>query len=110
MLWLRGLPVGMGEPFIPTASTVTLAIVASPFSSEEPYQSIFIKALRSTLEKSKHLVKTGDIISVGIDTSALRSLEGLNVDMVDEEIGQRKWVISLFATVQQPQPETTSSF
>ena len=90
-VWLHGI----GRPSIPTASSVTLAIIASPFSCEEPYRSILVETLKSNLESAKRLVKKGDIISVGIDTSVLRSSD---VSLVEEEVGQSTWVIGFNAS------------
>jgi peroxin-6 len=78
----------MGKPPIPTAISVTLAIIASPFSCEEPYRSILVEHLKSNLEGSARLIKRGDIICVGIDTSALRSFDGLDRGVLEEDVVQ----------------------
>jgi hypothetical protein len=78
----------MGKPPIPTAISVTMAIVASPFACEEPYRSILVESLKSNLEGAARLIKTGDIICVGTDTSALRSFDGLDRGALEEDVVQ----------------------
>jgi peroxin-6 len=89
-VWLHSLPVRTGKPPIPTATSVTLAIIASPFSCEEPYRSILAESLKSNFEGTARLIKRGDIICVGIDTSALRSVDGLDRGVVEEDAVQSR--------------------
>jgi peroxin-6 len=54
--------------------TLSVARVASPFSTDRAYQALFLRALKQYFEGAKRLVKQGDMIAVGIDTDALRRL------------------------------------
>ncbi|KAM5535554.1 hypothetical protein V8D89_010721 [Ganoderma adspersum] len=68
---LRPSPFGSRRPTIPTAKTVTIARVASAFSTVRVYQPLFLDALQRYFKRSTRLVKQGDIIAVGIDTDDL---------------------------------------
>ena len=68
---LRPSPFGSRRPTIPVAKTVTIARVASAFSTNRAYQLLFLQALQGYFKQSTRLVKQGDIIAVGIDTDDL---------------------------------------
>jgi peroxin-6 len=73
-LFLYGSSFGSHRPIIPTATSVSLARVASPFSTGRVYQPLFLRALKTHFETSKRLVKKGDMIAVGINTDNQHSL------------------------------------
>ncbi|KAH7889857.1 hypothetical protein F5I97DRAFT_1848016 [Phlebopus sp. FC_14] len=58
-------PFGGREP--PIARSITLARVASPFSTSRRYEPLLTRALQSYFGSSKRLVKDGDIIPLCID-------------------------------------------
>ncbi|KAI0373357.1 AAA-domain-containing protein [Pilatotrama ljubarskyi] len=68
---IRPSPFGSRRPTIPVAKTVTIARVASAFSTDRTYQSLFLHALQSYFKDSTRLVKQGDVIAVGINTDDL---------------------------------------
>lgn len=72
-LVLRVSPYGTRDPGVPTAKSITLARVASPFSVHRRYEPLFIDALHEYFGSSKRLVKGGDIIPLRINVD--RSLD-----------------------------------
>ncbi|KAI0831786.1 AAA-domain-containing protein [Trametes gibbosa] len=68
---IRPSPFGSRRPTIPTAKTVTIARVASPFSTDRTYQPLFLQALQSYFKDTTRLAKQGDVIAVGINTDDL---------------------------------------
>ncbi|TBU46999.1 AAA-domain-containing protein [Dichomitus squalens] len=68
---LRPSPFGSRRPTIPVAKTVTIARVASAFSTDRTYQVLFLQALQEYFKQSTRLVKQGDVIAVGINTDDL---------------------------------------
>ncbi|KAI1788454.1 AAA-domain-containing protein [Ganoderma leucocontextum] len=68
---VRPSPFGSRRPTIPVAKTVTIARVASAFSTVRAYQPLFLEALQRYFKQSTRLVKQGDIIAVGINTDDL---------------------------------------
>ena len=73
-LLIRASSFGSGPLDIPVVRTLSVARVASPFSTDRTYQALFLLALKQHFQGAKRLVKQGDIIAVGIDTDALRRL------------------------------------
>ncbi|KAH0830459.1 AAA-domain-containing protein [Lanmaoa asiatica] len=72
-LVLRVSPYGTRDPGVPTAKSIALARVASPFSIHRRYEPLFIDALHEYFGSSKRLVKGGDIIPLRINVD--RSLD-----------------------------------
>ncbi|KAF7295187.1 AAA domain-containing protein [Mycena indigotica] len=72
---LRSSPFGSGSPAIPTAKSVTVARVASPISVDKTHEPAFLKALRHHFNASKRIVKKGDLVAVGIDTTNRRDTD-----------------------------------
>lgn len=70
---VRVSPYGARDPDIPTARSIALARVASPFSIHRRYEPLFIDALHEYFGSSKRLVKGGDIIPLRINVD--RSLD-----------------------------------
>ena len=70
---LRVSPYDTQDPRVPTAKSITLARVASPFSIHRRYESLFIDAFHEYFGSSKRLVKDGDIIPLRINVD--RSLD-----------------------------------
>ncbi|CDO74862.1 hypothetical protein BN946_scf185004.g12 [Trametes cinnabarina] len=84
---IRPSPFGSGRPTIPIAKTVTIARVASAFSTDRTYLPLFLQALQSYFKYTTRLVKQGDVIAVGIDTDNLMSQsdEGFEEDIEQRE-------------------------
>lgn len=70
---VRASPYGTRDLGIPTARSISLARVASPFSILRRYEPLFIDALHEFFGSSKRLVKDGDIIPLRINID--RSLD-----------------------------------
>ncbi|RPD65775.1 AAA-domain-containing protein [Lentinus tigrinus ALCF2SS1-7] len=68
---LRPSPFGSRRPTIPVAKTVTVARVASAFSTDRAYQPLFLQALQDYFKETTRLVKQGDVITIGINTDNL---------------------------------------
>ena len=84
---LRPSPFGSRRPTIPVAKTVTIARVASAFSTNRAYQLLFLQALQDYFKQSTRLVKQGDIVAVGINTDDLRTrASALDEDGGDEAV------------------------
>ncbi|TFK26358.1 TER94-PB [Coprinopsis marcescibilis] len=77
-------PFGSHRPFIPTAKSITVARVASPFSVNRQYQDLFLGGLKSYFDDAKHLVKQGDLIAVPIDGNAPRWLQDPKEDGAEQ--------------------------
>ncbi|KAF9228544.1 AAA-domain-containing protein [Gyrodon lividus] len=60
-------PFGARDSIRPTARSITLARVASPFSTDRRYESLFINALHSYFGSSTRLVRDGDVIPLCIN-------------------------------------------
>ncbi|KIK91652.1 hypothetical protein PAXRUDRAFT_830654 [Paxillus rubicundulus Ve08.2h10] len=60
-------PFGARNPVLPMARSITLVRVASPFSSNRRYESLYIDALHSYFGSSTRLVRDGDIIPLRIN-------------------------------------------
>jgi hypothetical protein len=71
-LSVHSSPFSSGPLPVPTARTLSIARVASPFSIDKTYQALFLRALKEHFEGTRRLVKKGDMIAVGIDTDATR--------------------------------------
>lgn len=70
---IRMSPYGMRNPGVPTAKSIELAVVASPFSIHRHYEPLLTDALREHFGSSNRLVKGGDIIPLRINVD--RSLD-----------------------------------
>lgn len=70
---VRVSPYGARDPGVPTARSITLARVASPFSIHRRHEPLFIDALHEYFGSLKRLVKDGDIIPLRINID--RSLD-----------------------------------
>ncbi|KAI0668555.1 AAA-domain-containing protein [Trametes maxima] len=68
---IRPSPFGSRRPTIPVAKTITIARVASAFSTDKTYQPLFLQALQHYFKDKTRLVKQGDVIAVGINTDDL---------------------------------------
>lgn len=53
---------------MPTARTVTVAKIASPYSNDRTYQEFFLQALKAYFMSTKRLLKKGDLIAIPLDT------------------------------------------
>ncbi|KXN87722.1 Peroxisomal biogenesis factor 6 [Leucoagaricus sp. SymC.cos] len=63
---LRPSPFGQRQPAIPTAKSVTVARIASPFSINRKYQTASLNALKAYFAATKRLVKANDIIAFSL--------------------------------------------
>jgi len=64
---VRVSPYGTRDPGVPTARSIELARVASPFSIHRCYEQLLVDALHEYFGSSKRLVKGGDIIPLLIN-------------------------------------------
>ena len=69
-LMLRPSPFGYRQPAIPTAKSVTIAKIASPFSINKKYQVASLNALKSYFAATKRLVKANDVIPLSLYTGS----------------------------------------
>ncbi|KAF8422169.1 P-loop containing nucleoside triphosphate hydrolase protein [Boletus edulis BED1] len=67
---IRMSPYGTRDPGIPTARSIELARVASPFSIHRCHEALLIDALHEYFRSSKRLVKGGDIIPLRINVDS----------------------------------------
>ncbi|KAH9951413.1 AAA-domain-containing protein [Amylocystis lapponica] len=86
---LRSSPFGSKRPTIPSARAITIARVASPFTTDRAYQPKFLRGLQDYFKRSTRLVKQGDVIVVKIDT-ALVHRQG-DVDPGADDPSQEEW-------------------
>ncbi|KAG8899708.1 peroxisomal assembly protein, partial [Tulasnella sp. 403] len=63
---IRPSPFSSGHPPVPTASSVTIARIASPHASHRSFQPLFLRALKRYFQGKKRLIKKGDLIAVPI--------------------------------------------
>ncbi|KAH7921477.1 AAA-domain-containing protein [Leucogyrophana mollusca] len=68
------------RPPIPVATSVTVARIASPFSTERSYEPSFLRSLRLYFTSTTRLVKRGDVVAVRIDTNVAASDTGSGYD------------------------------
>jgi len=68
-LAFRSSPFGSRRPSIPVARGITVARIASPASMDRANEATFLRALKTYLSHTVHLVKEGDIIALTIDTN-----------------------------------------
>jgi hypothetical protein len=66
---LSSSPFG-SHPSLPTASNITISLIASPLSMNRTYQPHLLQALKAYFKNKKRFVKHGDLIMVGIDIGA----------------------------------------
>ncbi|GAA5891486.1 hypothetical protein JCM8208_007299 [Rhodotorula glutinis] len=57
---------------LPTASSVTIARLASPLSVNKVFQPLFLEGLKEHFSRCTRAVKKGDVIAVGIDEERVR--------------------------------------
>ncbi|GAA5959373.1 hypothetical protein JCM21900_000707 [Sporobolomyces salmonicolor] len=65
-------------PSLPTASSVTLARLASPHSVNKLYQPLFLEGLKEHFQSRRRVVRKGDVIAVGIEEGRARFIAGGN--------------------------------
>jgi peroxin-6 len=71
---LRPSPFGQRQPAIPTAKSVTIARIASPYSIHKKYQTASLNSLKSYFAATKRLVKANDVIALSLYTKPKSSL------------------------------------
>ncbi|GAA5840290.1 hypothetical protein JCM11251_006686 [Rhodosporidiobolus azoricus] len=72
-------------PPLPTASSLTLARLASPHSVNKLYQPLFLDGLKEYFSSRRRVVKRGDVIAVAIEEDRVRFF-GEGKEGADEEI------------------------
>lgn len=60
------------SPQLPTASSLTLARIASPHSVNKLYQPLFLEGLKDYFQNQRRVVKKGDVIAIGIEEGRVR--------------------------------------
>ena len=88
-LFFHSSPFGSGPPAIPTAKAVAVARVASPISVDRAYQPAFLRALRTYFNNSRRLVKHGDLIAVGINTSLVGTAQNGDDEVEGQDADQK---------------------
>ena len=86
---LRSSPFGSRRPAIPTAKSLTIARIASPFSMDRAYQTAIFRALERYFKETIRLVKQGDIVAlkVELDGFYVQNDESKRESTEDEESG-----------------------
>ncbi|KAK4704294.1 peroxin-6, partial [Phenoliferia sp. Uapishka_3] len=59
-------------PVLPTATSVTVARIASPHTIHRAYLPLFLEGLKEHFQSRRRILKCGDLISVGIDEERAR--------------------------------------
>ena len=83
-IFLYGSPFGPRQPAIPNAGSLSLTRISSPFSSDRRYQSLFLQALKIHLNRSKRLVKKGDLLAIGLNIDHMHRLDA-QLEYIDSE-------------------------
>ncbi|GAA6020420.1 hypothetical protein JCM10207_002101 [Rhodosporidiobolus poonsookiae] len=75
-------------PPFPTASSVTLARLASPHSVNKVFQPLFLDGLKDHFQNKQRTVKQGDVVAVAIDEERVRFLApaGEGKEGADEDV------------------------
>nr|GAT57587.1 predicted protein [Mycena chlorophos] len=83
---LHSSPFGSGPPAIPTAKAVTIARVASPFSTHKSYENACVAALRAYFAGPPRIVKKGDLVCVGVIKGQDEEEEATSSQRTDEVV------------------------
>ncbi|EGN96022.1 hypothetical protein SERLA73DRAFT_76019 [Serpula lacrymans var. lacrymans S7.3] len=65
---VRAVPHSHSPLNAPFAESITIERVSSFFSTGNHYQPLYLRALKTYFQSTRHLVKQGDLIAVAIDT------------------------------------------
>ncbi|GAA5889484.1 hypothetical protein JCM5296_005959 [Sporobolomyces johnsonii] len=65
-------------PSLPTASSVTLARLASPHSVNKLYQPLFLEGLKEHFQGRRRVIRKGDVVAIGIEEGRARFIGGGN--------------------------------
>ncbi|XP_006458394.1 hypothetical protein AGABI2DRAFT_216898 [Agaricus bisporus var. bisporus H97] len=65
---LRPSPFGQRQPSIPTAKSITIARISTPFSVHRKYQGPFHSSLKSYFSSARQLVKANDILALSLSS------------------------------------------
>ncbi|KAF9451245.1 AAA-domain-containing protein [Macrolepiota fuliginosa MF-IS2] len=97
---LRSSPFGRHQPAIPTAKSVTIARIATPFSINRRYQASSLSSLKSYFASTKRLVQPNDIIALSLNTNpeSDRQDGDTEEDHVDERSGSVNEVVFFLVT------------
>lgn len=85
-------------PTIPTATSITIARVASPFSTDKKYQPLFLRGLKEYFAERKRLVKMGDIIGIPIDTDGAAAVARTPENDDEDELDETLWCVSIWVS------------
>lgn len=75
-LSIRPTPFGGRAPPLPTARSITVARVSSPYANNRTYQPLFLRALKDYFEMKIRMLKMGDLIAVPIRAEDARLIDG----------------------------------
>lgn len=68
LISLRPSPFGQRQPAIPTAKSITIARIATPFSVHKRYQGLFHNSLKSYFGLARRLVKANDVLALPLSS------------------------------------------
>lgn len=79
-------PSGFGRDLpIPTARTVTVAKIASPFSIDKTYQEFFLRSLKNYFMFAKRLIRKGDLLAIPLQTELAALVKRCEAERSDVE-------------------------
>lgn len=88
-LSVRPTPFASRAPSLPTARSITVARVSSPYANNKIYQPLFLRALKDHFEQKVRLLRLGDLIAVPIRAEDARLMDGGFEEESDEEIAHK---------------------
>jgi peroxin-6 len=92
---LTPIPSGHRLPALPSATSLTLARVASPQSLEKRFEPAFNRSLRAFFEdsrgKCRRLLRNGDVIAVSVPEIPVDTRDGQENE-VEEQTTATMWV------------------
>ncbi|KAF8311552.1 AAA-domain-containing protein, partial [Clavulina sp. PMI_390] len=74
---IRRAPFGARPPPLPTAKSITVARVASPYSNNKMFQPLFLRGLKEYFDDKIRLHRMGDLIAITIHAEDARLLESV---------------------------------
>jgi peroxin-6 len=89
LISLRPSPFGQRQPAIPTAKSVTIARIASPFSINRKYQTASLTALKSYFASTKRLIKANDVIALSLYVESDSTVDDSDSEGEDENENDR---------------------
>ena len=102
-LTIRPTLFGARAPPLPTARSITVARVSSPYANNRAYQLLFLRALKDYFKMKIRLLKMGDLIAVSIRAEDARLIDGFmeednenDVEELRETLLDQEYVTSRF--------------